>query len=417
MKFKLVLAALGLLAAFNASAGVDCATLKDATCITPIASPPPPPPPPCIPTSATRSLTCPLGQVGSWQQKQDYTCPAASWTAWYDTVNTCAVPPPPPPSCTPTSQTRALTCPVGYVGSWSQQSDFVCPGGTWTPWYDVTNTCTALPPPPCVPTSSTQSLACPLGMTGIWKQQRDFQCPAATWTAWYDTTKTCAPPPPPPSFCTAGQTLYQKSMYSKGGESLILQAVCGTANRFYVIMGWTKGPLASFNSATNSLNRGGFESHTSIVALTKGSSASGSLSVGYDAVTGAAPLAASDLSVPYYYDGNNTIGFDPALLSHAVTNAVGDNYTADSVYNGYKVESAYLTGPIAVAGYLQNAVGVPCGSGLTVYNNCQSANTWTDGSGHCFTSAAMCASPAVTYSNGETYGALSNPGRYNFKLF
>lgn len=53
-------------------------------------APNPAPSPSCTPDSQTQTLPCPAGDnSGTHVQQRDYTCPAATWGAWYNTTNTC----------------------------------------------------------------------------------------------------------------------------------------------------------------------------------------------------------------------------------------------------------------------------------------------------------------------------------------
>ncbi len=54
-----------------------------------------------------------------------------------------------PPSCTPlTTQTQDISCPMGQVGSITQNRTSSCPGPTWSAWATIANTCTIPQSPP-----------------------------------------------------------------------------------------------------------------------------------------------------------------------------------------------------------------------------------------------------------------------------
>ena len=112
-----------------------------------------------MPNTATRSLECPEGFIGSLQQSHGWienprpTCWTA--TAWQTNSGACTPipsphePPPPSPPCgsSPESTYRTLACPLGSSGSilqshgWTANESPTC----WqqTPWITVSSDCTA----------------------------------------------------------------------------------------------------------------------------------------------------------------------------------------------------------------------------------------------------------------------------------
>jgi hypothetical protein len=114
--------------------------------------------------SASDGSTQTINDTTGGTASRTYTCNAPTWSAG-STTGTCGA------TCTPTSETRTTTpCPTGYTGTITEQRDYQCPSGTWTSWYETSNTCTATPTPACgsaagVMTSSqpTGSAACSVG--------------------------------------------------------------------------------------------------------------------------------------------------------------------------------------------------------------------------------------------------------------
>lgn len=118
------------------------------------------------PAAQNQAIACPTGQESSVSpysvdgiaQHRIASCPAPTgsyvWSAWTTTGNTCA------PVCTapgPTTATRSVACPTGQSGTWdqSQVTSYVCPAptgayavGSVGPWTTTSNTCTPIAPPP-----------------------------------------------------------------------------------------------------------------------------------------------------------------------------------------------------------------------------------------------------------------------------
>ncbi|MGE0109781.1 MAG: hypothetical protein AB7S81_08500, partial [Bdellovibrionales bacterium] len=150
---------------------------------------------------------------------------AATWSSWYDVVNTCKV------ACTATSQTKSVACPSGQTGTHTQKRDYTCPAAKWSAWYDVTNTCK----PICSPTYQIKSgVACPSDQTGIRTQRRNYTCPAATWSAWYDVVNTCQSVTPACGY-VAGTTVSSLKFRSDGlcaRDNSVDQFVSGVNYRY-----------------------------------------------------------------------------------------------------------------------------------------------------------------------------------------
>ena len=193
-------------------------------------------------------MSCPAGSVGQVFQTRRHHCGpdpsvyeawAGATTAgpWTETSNTCTPCPGP--------ESRTLACPVGQLGALQEQRSYVCAGlGSWGAWTLTSNTCA----PACVlPTPSsqtedefqtaTQRLDCPVGQAGDIYQSRQEQrtrirtasCPAPTgsytwggwsaWTAWTPTTgwattsDTCVTPPSAPfvSGCDFSHSYYGRT--------------------------------------------------------------------------------------------------------------------------------------------------------------------------------------------------------------
>lgn len=141
-------------------------------------------------------MSCTTGSVGHVHQSRRHHCGPdplvyEAWAryttagAWTETSNTC--------SPCPGSETRALTCPSGQVGSVSELRSFVCSGmGSWGPWTQTSNTCSACPAP------ETQTLGCPLGQFGAVQEQRAYVCSGSgAWGSWTLLSHTCATCPAP----------------------------------------------------------------------------------------------------------------------------------------------------------------------------------------------------------------------------
>ena len=203
--------------------------------------------------TSTQTLSCPTGQLGTWQQTRTEQriadCPKpgpngpsetfswGSWTgtsAWSTSVNTCA------PICVlpnPSTETRwtsqSAACPTGQSGHNTWERDEIrtasCPAptgnSTWTNWTprgatrNVSNTCS-----PC-PSPQNQSLTCPAGQVGSIQQNRTFTCSGeGSWNAWTTTSNTCTTCPTPQSeslSCPSGQVgLIQRSRtFNCSGET------------------------------------------------------------------------------------------------------------------------------------------------------------------------------------------------------
>jgi type II secretory pathway pseudopilin PulG len=105
-------------------------------------------------------------------------CPVPVTGTWTTVSSSCAaspVGPPPPPvappppgaSCVPHVFSRTLGCPLPEVGGITQQQAITCAGGTQQvgPWTAVSSTCAA-PPLPCVGGVLSGTDACPAGQGG-----------------------------------------------------------------------------------------------------------------------------------------------------------------------------------------------------------------------------------------------------------
>lgn len=143
----------------------------------------------CVESQATRQEDCPAGfNSGSVSYVNRHVCSGTPHcSGWIETGNTC--------SCSPTSETRTLTCPTGQTGSITQKRDFSCAGGStnpgsWGSWTTTSNTCT------CVSNEYTQwEDACPVGTVGQVQYKYTKECPNTTYTKT-EVSNTCAVPPP-----------------------------------------------------------------------------------------------------------------------------------------------------------------------------------------------------------------------------
>lgn len=129
--------------------------------------------------------------------------------------------------CTAETQEQALPCGAAQSGSIYQERTSACTGGTpscpaaeWSPWTTTSNTCSgvsvplpasapvAAPASPCFPSTATQNSACPAGQRGQVTRQRTSTCAtptsAPTWGAWVVTQDTCATPSPETATCGFG---------------------------------------------------------------------------------------------------------------------------------------------------------------------------------------------------------------------
>lgn len=108
----------------------------DPTC--PETPPPPPPPPVCTPSEQTRTLSCPAGQEGAISQKRSTSCPNVGWSEWVTISDTCA---PSVVACEPLLEERNVMCPVGSVGELTERRTASCPGLIWLPWNQIGGSC------------------------------------------------------------------------------------------------------------------------------------------------------------------------------------------------------------------------------------------------------------------------------------
>lgn len=133
----------------------------------------------CNATSQTQNLSCPPAYSGTWEQQRDFQCPAGTWTGWYDTTNTC--------NCNDgQTQTQSVGCPAGWTGFKTEQRTYSCATDSWSSWSVIDNQCT------CTPATETQTLSCPTAYSGGVQQERHFTCPGATWGSWSTVNNTCA---------------------------------------------------------------------------------------------------------------------------------------------------------------------------------------------------------------------------------
>lgn len=113
---------------------------------------------------------------------------------------------PPAASCAPVTQNQQVPCPVGQVGSLTQERSGACTGPNnsivYTPWTTTNDTCQAgivAPPtvtPPaapdnCVISTFINTVACPAGQTGNITQTRQLDTCAGTYTPWVTTSSSC----------------------------------------------------------------------------------------------------------------------------------------------------------------------------------------------------------------------------------
>lgn len=113
----------------------------------------------CVPDAPqTRTLTCPQGQTGTWEQQRTSSCPpgatSPTWSAWADTTNTCAA-----TACTfgalsvPNgASVVAYQAPTAASGQRCVRETRVCSNGVLSGTFTVP-TCTA-----AVPTSQVKNL-------------------------------------------------------------------------------------------------------------------------------------------------------------------------------------------------------------------------------------------------------------------
>lgn len=156
----------------------------------------------CVPRVETRSIPCPVGQVGNRTQQQTITCDAggAHLGAWTTTYDTCLAPPLP---CQGGVLTGADTCPAGEFGQVSWVKEMTCTGGGLMigPKKITGNSCA--PIGTCRPSSrpgATTTTACPAGQVGqITNTTTEYStCASATATPIWgpaqitSTTDTCA---------------------------------------------------------------------------------------------------------------------------------------------------------------------------------------------------------------------------------
>lgn len=116
-------------------------------------------------------------------------CPSQVWSPWTTVSSSCAVAPAPPlpivpiaptdpgSACVPRVETRSIPCPVGQVGNRTQQQTITCDAGgahlgAWTTTYD---TCLA-PPLPCQGGVLTGADTCPAGQFGQVSWVKEMTC-------------------------------------------------------------------------------------------------------------------------------------------------------------------------------------------------------------------------------------------------
>ena len=137
----------------------------------------------CTPISKTSTISCPSGWTGSKTIQSDWTCSSStsgSWGSWYVIVDLCV--------CNDFTETRNLTCPIAYTGIWTQSRTFTCPS-SWSSWTDVIKTCA------CTGLSDqTRTVNCGAGFAGTKTQKRTYTC-GVGWSVWVDF-------PDPPTTCS-----------------------------------------------------------------------------------------------------------------------------------------------------------------------------------------------------------------------
>lgn len=114
--------------------------------------------------------------------------------------------PPPATRCNPVHETQHIACPVGQIGTITQERDGACtgPGNTmmYDPWTTTNDTCQAAPSAPatvtpptapdmCTVVSFTNVVACPTGQTGQIIQTRSLDTCAGVYTPWTTLSTTC----------------------------------------------------------------------------------------------------------------------------------------------------------------------------------------------------------------------------------
>lgn len=156
----------------------------------------------CVPRVETRSIPCPVGQVGNRTQQQTITCDAggAHLGAWTTTYDTCLAPPLP---CQGGVLTGADTCPAGEFGQVSWVKEMTCTGGGLMIGPKVLTGSSCATIGTCRPSSRpgpTKTEACPAGQSGQVTQQTTEYSTCAGATAvpiWgpaqvTSTSNTCA---------------------------------------------------------------------------------------------------------------------------------------------------------------------------------------------------------------------------------
>ena len=223
----------------------------------------------CAPDTAEQYMSCPLGQIGSIQQRQTSACtggtpacPTAEWSPWVTIQSTCAIAPPnfvppgyvsdPPTSCIPSTARRIYPCPTGEVGVIVEERTSTCPGPYTSPWGVVSNTCAPIvgPPTACVPdVDAIRNDPCPMGQGGSITMQRSSSCPnpygSPVWGSWVLVGSTCSATCVATDTCCQPQTEERNSVapcsagtYGSTAGDEIRTSSCASSTATPVWGGW-----------------------------------------------------------------------------------------------------------------------------------------------------------------------------------
>jgi hypothetical protein len=85
----------------------------------------------------------------------------------------------------PSSETQNFSCAAGYSGTITQQRTFGCPAATWSSWATTSNTCT------CTGATQYQTIGCVAPLSGSRDQMRTYNCGTDTWNPWTTYQDNC----------------------------------------------------------------------------------------------------------------------------------------------------------------------------------------------------------------------------------
>lgn len=177
--------------------------------------------------------------------------------------------PAPAARCNPVHETQNLACPVGQMGTITQERDGTCtgPGNTivYTVWATTNDTCQDPPvtppsvtppttPDDCAITTYTQALACPLGQIGQVTQERQHDTCAGTYTPWVTASNSCQPQPPAATCTPSMQAQVLPCPAGQGGQ--IVQHQSSTCAFPTAVPAWS-GWMTVSNTCTTSCDQGG----------------------------------------------------------------------------------------------------------------------------------------------------------------